>query len=114
MIVEDDTELYEVLKEALSEICRTHNAQSLSEAKEALESKDFDLILCDRALPDGDGFDIKSTLNVDSSVPVIFVSGFSSIEDKVVGYARGAQDYIGKPFDPRELRLKIRRYLEKS
>ena len=76
----------------------------------------FDLIVLDVMLPDSTGLDFyENTIKNRVNTPVIFLSALSNVDDRVTGLELGADDYIGKPFDSRELLLKIKKkYLEKT
>lgn len=75
-----------------------------------------DLILLDLVLPDTDGIDVCRELKSDvrfKTIPVIMLTGRSSVEDKIIGFECGAEDYITKPFDPKELLARIKALLRR-
>jgi two-component system, OmpR family, response regulator RstA len=74
----------------------------------------FDLVLLDLMLPDGDGLDICRRLRVQREVPIIMVTAKGDTTDRVVGLEIGADDYVTKPFEPRELLARIRAVLRRS
>lgn len=80
---------------------------NLTEAKKALEDKTPDLILQDVMLPDGDGFEFIKQLKEKKDIPVIFMTAKIAESDRIMGFELGADDYITKPFSPRELVLRI-------
>ena len=109
LIIDDDESTLLFLKEALKPDHTTTGCASLEEARKVLDKKSFGLILLGVLLPDGNGFEffdeLKRAKNV-SSVPVLFLSGQSSIADETLGLSLGAEDYIVKPVH--FLRLKAR------
>ncbi len=83
--------------------------------KELLRAQSFDLVILDLRLPGGeDGLSLARQLRVDSDIPLIMLTGRSDNVDKVVGLEIGADDYITKPFDRRELLARIRSVLRRS
>ncbi len=116
LLVEDDETL-----QALIEKLLVTNDYVVSKANNVLDAKKliklflFDLIILDVMLPDSTGLDfyeegIKNRINT----PVIFLSALSNVDDRVTGLELGADDYIGKPFDTRELLLKIKKNISKK
>ena len=76
-----------------------------------------DLILLDVMMPDLDGYQVLRMIRSDNllkSVPVIMLTAKSGVEDRIKGLERGADDYMGKPFDPRELILRINTVLKRT
>ncbi len=78
-----------------------------------LELQPYDLVLLDLMLPDGDGLQVCRQIRAASPVPVIMVTAKGDITDRVVGLELGADDYLAKPFDPRELLARIRAVLRR-
>ena len=111
LLVEDDLSLQELIKKLLVNNDYTvSKAINVDEAKKLLKVFVFDLIILDVMLPDTTGLNfyensIKNRINT----PVIFLSALSNVDDRVTGLELGADDYIGKPFDTRELLLKIKK-----
>jgi len=111
LLVEDD----ETLQALIEKLLVTNNyvvskANNIVDAKKLIKLFLFDLIILDVMLPDSTGLDfyenvIKNRINT----PVIFLSALSNVDDRVIGLELGADDYIGKPFDTRELLLKIKK-----
>ncbi|MBI2606828.1 MAG: response regulator transcription factor [Deltaproteobacteria bacterium] len=117
LIVEDHLELQQAIPKILGESCSFEIASTLKEGFEHVNRHDFDLILLDVDLPDGDGFKLCANLKQmegKSDIPVIFLTGDSDIQDKVMAFSLGADDYILKPFDARELRARVFARLERS
>lgn len=98
-----ETEGYEVLWHA-----------TVQEAKTALQSHSVQLVVLDVGLPDGNGFDFCRELRANSSLPVIFLTARASEIDRVVGLELGADDYVVKPFSPRELCARVRAVLRRT
>lgn len=78
-----------------------------------LERQPFDLVLLDLMLPDGDGLEFCRRIRAVSAVPVIMVTAKGDLTDRVVGLELGADDYVAKPFEPRELLARIRAVLRR-
>lgn len=83
------------------------SVQSQKEALEQFEEKSFDLVILDIMLPEGSGFEVLKGIRKTSTVPVLFLSAISDIEKQYQGFELGADDYIIKPFRPRDLELRI-------
>ncbi len=116
LLVEDDEALQELIKKLL-----TNNeyivsiAKNIQEAEKLLQLFVFDLIILDVMLPDISGLEFfKNAIKDRVNTPVIFLSALSDVDDRVAGLELGANDYIGKPFDSRELLLKIKKNLSKN
>jgi two-component system catabolic regulation response regulator CreB len=83
------------------------------EGEQALKQTDFSLIIIDVGLPDISGFELCKKIRVTSAVPVIFLTARNDEIDRVVGLEIGADDYMSKPFSPRELNARIRAVLRR-
>ncbi len=86
----------------------------LTSAKASLEERKPDLILLDVMLPDGDGFIFAKELLSSQSIPIIFMSARESESDRITGFEIGADDYIVKPFSPKELVLRVAAVLKRT
>ncbi len=118
LLVEDDCKIQEAIYDYLTdksggelEITRAVNAR---QAEEALCEEDFDLILLDIMLPDGDGFSLCRLIRSKSDAPVIFLTARGREEDKLYGYELGCDDYLVKPFSLAELYAKVRALLKRA
>ena len=80
----------------------------------ALRTKEPDLIILDVMLPDGDGFLLARKIRASHSVPIIFLTAKSSESDRITGFELGADDYVVKPFSPKELSLRVEAVLRRS
>jgi len=108
LLVEDDYSLRTGLTESLvSEGFDITAAENLTDAR-AKNILDFDLILLDWMLPDGQGIDFLKEVKAQTKVPVIMLTARTDLIDKVIGLESGANDYITKPFESRELTARIR------
>ena len=116
LLVEDDESLQELIEKLLTN--NNYNvtkAINIEEAKKLVKLFSFDLIILDVMLPDSSGLDFyKNTIKNRINSPVIFLSALGNVDDRVTGLELGADDYIGKPFDSRELLLKIKKNISKN
>jgi len=115
LIVDDEPTIVELLEEHLrSEGYDTSHAYSGEEALQMLERDVPDLVLLDLMLPGMDGYEVCRLMQKDSRlnhIPVIMLTARSAVQNKVMGYERGADDYVVKPFDPDELSVRVRAQL---
>jgi len=84
------------------------------EALAALRQQTFALVILDVGLPDGSGFDVCREIRRTSAVPVVFLTARSEEIDRIVGLELGADDYVAKPFSPRELTARVRAILRRG
>ena len=114
LLVEDDGQIASYLGELLrAEGFDTQIAGSKKEAGECLLVQAFDLVLLDVSLPDGNGFSICAEIKREYEIPVIFLTASGDEYSVVAGLDMGADDYIAKPFRPRELISRIRSVLRR-
>lgn len=109
LIIEDEPLLIEDLEECLlEEQFYVDSAQNLSSAADLVAAEEYDLILLDLGLPDGDGLDLLKTIKNDhKKTAVIIITARGETEDKVKGLELGSDDYLAKPFPIAELRARI-------
>lgn len=113
-LVEDDPDVIALIKRTLTQQgLETEAFHKLADFRRALKRRMPDLCLVDLSLPDGDGLSVV-TSDLPPSVPRIIVTGRGHLTDRVVGLEIGADDYIVKPFEPRELAARIRAVLRRS
>lgn len=115
LLVEDDLGLGNVLLKILSRTYRVDWVRNLASAKRHFEAAQYDLILLDLGLPDGDGIDWLMQLRQDNAEqPVLILSARDGLDDRVQGLDTGADDYLVKPFEPEELQARIRVLLRRQ
>ena len=116
LLVEDDEALQTLIEKLLKNNgYLVSKAINIEEARKLVEFFQFDLIILDVMLPDSSGLDFyENTIRNRVNSPVIFVSALSDVDNRVTGLELGADDYIGKPFDTRELLLKIKKNILKK
>ena len=110
LLVEDSLVTQSLIRAALKDVCALHTADCVAAAIGVIENGEFDLILLDINLPDGDGFQVYERIrNIErfKLTPILFLTARIEREDKVRGFSLGADDYIVKPFDVAELRMRI-------
>ena len=114
LLVDDDAALLEVMSIVLSsEGYRVITAADGAEALKELGGEDLDLVVLDVMLPRVSGFEVLKKIREKSDVPVVMLTAKSQSVDKVVGLELGADDYITKPFDTKELLARIRAILRR-
>lgn len=115
LIVEDEPQLAEVLEAyAQQEGYRTERAADGSSAISMYRSVQPDLVLLDIMLPGSSGLDVLKTIRAQANTPVIMVTARAEESDQIVGLELGADDYVVKPFRPRELMARIRAVLRRA
>ena len=115
LIIDDDAKLINLLSEYLHE--NGFEISSLMEGTHALKTiRDIqpDLIILDIMLPGKDGLDVLKEIRTDISVPVIMLTARGDDTDRIVGLELGADDYLPKPFNPRELLARVRAILRRQ
>ena len=109
LIVEDDRDIREMVAEYLGDQgYAVHQAESGSDMREAIERDLPDVVLLDIRLPGEDGLTLARYLRERYDVGIIMVTGAGDVVDRVVGLEVGADDYVTKPFDPRELLARLK------
>lgn len=112
LLIEDDRSIIANLTEFLNaEGFTVKSVTGQTKALEILETERFDLVLLDISLSDGNGFVVCSAIKADYKIPVIFLTASGDEYSTVTGFNIGADDYIAKPFRPRELASRIRNVL---
>lgn len=115
LVVDDDRDIRTLLAEYLdSNGLRTLTATNGSEMRRVLEESRVDLIVLDLTLPGEDGLTLCRNLRATSSVPVIMLTARGEPLDRILGLEMGADDYLAKPFEPRELFARIRSVLRRT
>ncbi len=115
LLVEDDLSLGQTMSERLSrEGYKVSTASTVEAARTLFASNNFNLVVLDVGLPDGNGFDLAIELKKIRPTPFIFVTAMNSAEHRLRGYELGADEFIPKPFHLKEFLLRVQRVLERS
>ena len=115
LVVDDDDRIRELIKQYLNEnnfIVST--AENASDANQKLSHFQFDLIVLDVMMPGQSGFELTKEIKKQSDLPVILLTAKGEVENRIKGLEFGADDYLGKPFEPKELLLRINNIINKS
>jgi DNA-binding response OmpR family regulator len=115
LIIDDDTRLNQLLKDFLKDfgfevVSATRPGEGLKKLKQVLP----DLVILDIMLPEMDGFEVCRSIRQTSNIPIIMLTARGELTDKVVGLELGADDYLAKPFEPRELVARIQSVLRRA
>jgi len=115
LVVDDDNRIRELLKEYLNEnnyIIST--AFDAEDAKTKITQFKFDLIVLDVMMPGQNGYELTKEIKKNKKIPIILLTAKGEVENRIKGLELGADDYIGKPFDPKELLLRIKNIINKN
>ena len=115
LIVDDDNRIRELIKEYLEEknfIVSTAN--DAEEASEKIKLVDFEIIVLDIMMPGESGLALTKKLRKNISTPIILLTAKGEVDDRIIGLESGADDYLVKPFSPKELLLRINNILKKT
>tara|TARA_X000001036_G_scaffold391064_1_gene389081 strand:+ start:218 stop:895 length:678 start_codon:yes stop_codon:yes gene_type:complete len=115
LVVDDDDRIRNLLKEYLSDnnyIVST--AENSEQAKNKLYLLKFDIIILDVMMPGQNGYDLTKEIKKKLKVPIILLTAKGEVENRIKGLELGADDYIGKPFEPKELLLRIENIIKKK
>jgi two-component system, OmpR family, response regulator len=116
LVADDDPEIRKLLARYIeSQGFRVALAANCAELRERLATGQIDLIVLDVMLPDGSGLEVCRDLRAErSSIPIILLTALKEDVDRIVGLEIGADDYLGKPFNPRELIARVRAVLRRG
>ena len=115
LLVEDDARLAGMVADYLGEAgIRSAIAGTGREAQRLLKRDAFDAVILDLMLPDTDGLDLCKHIRAESTIPLLMLTARGDPLDRVVGLELGADDYLPKPFEPRELLARLRAILRRS
>ncbi|MEP2830419.1 response regulator [Parvibaculum sp.] len=115
LIVDDDRRIRELLKRYLSDSgYRITTAEHAAEARARLQGMSFDLLVLDVMMPGESGLDLTRDLRRTSNVPILMLTARGEASDRIDGLERGVDDYLAKPFEPRELLLRIGTILRRT
>ena len=115
LIVDDDDRIRNLLKDYLSEnnyIVST--AENADQAKQRLNYIKFDIIILDVMMPGQNGYELTKEIKQEIKIPIILLTAKGEVENRIKGLEIGADDYLGKPFEPKELLLRIKNIINKS
>ena len=108
LVVDDDDKIRTLIKQYLTEkgfIIST--AENSDKAKEKIDIFNFNLIILDVMMPGQNGYELTKELKETKSIPIILLTAKGEVENRIQGLELGADDYIGKPFEPKELLLRV-------
>ena len=115
LLVDDDRRIRDLLSRFLrAEGYRVTTAESASDARAKLLGLHFDLLILDVMMPGESGFDLARFIRQSSSVPIVMLTARHEAEARIEGLQIGADDYVAKPFEPRELALRINNILKRT
>ena len=115
LVVDDDDRIRALLKEYLNEnnfIVST--AENSEEAKKKLDYFKFDIIILDVMMPGQSGYELTNEIKKKIKIPIILLTAKGEVENRIKGLELGADDYIGKPFEPKELLLRIKNIIKNT
>ena len=115
LVVDDDDRIRDLLKDYLSNndyIVST--AENAEQAKIKLKYLKFDIIILDVMMPGQNGYELTQDIKKKNKVPIILLTAKGEVENRIKGLELGAEDYIGKPFEPKELLLRIKNIIKSS
>ena len=115
LVVDDDDRIRNLLKDFLSDnnyiVSTAENAEG---AKEKINYIKFDIIILDVMMPGQDGYDLTRDIKKKFKIPIILLTAKGEVENRIKGLEIGADDYIGKPFEPKELLLRIKNIIKNT
>ncbi len=115
LVVDDDTRLRQLLNKYLIENgYLVSSAADAAQARRQLGAMTFDLIVLDVMMPGESGLELTKSLRADNTVPILLLTAMGETVDRINGLEMGADDYLTKPFEPRELLLRINSILRRS
>jgi two-component system, OmpR family, phosphate regulon response regulator OmpR len=115
LVVDDDRRIRDLLSRFLTnEGYRITTAESAADARAKLKGLSFDLLVLDVMMPGETGFEFAKSLREISSVPILMLTARDAAESRIKGLEMGADDYLSKPFEPRELSLRIANILKRA
>jgi two-component system phosphate regulon response regulator OmpR len=115
LVVDDDRRIRDLLSRYLSsEGYRVTTAETAAAARAKLASLSFDLLILDVMMPGETGYEFARSIRQSSSVPILMLTARDAAESRITGLESGADDYVAKPFEPRELSLRIASILRRA
>lgn len=114
LVIDDDTRLRNLLGRFLEENnLEVSLAKDTTEARNLMQSSNFDLLIVDVMMPNETGVEFTTNLRQSSEIPVIMLTARGEFDDRIKGLESGADDYLQKPFEPKELLLRIKNILKR-
>ena len=115
LVVDDDRRIRDLLSRFLSsEGYRISTAESAAKARAKLSNLSFDLLILDVMMPGESGFEFARDIRQTSTVPILMLTARDAAESRIIGLEIGADDYVSKPFEPRELSLRVANILKRA
>ena len=115
LVVDDDDRIRSLLKDYLcGNDYIVSTAENAEQAKIKLEYLKFDIIILDVMMPGQDGYDLTKEIKKNIRVPIILLTAKGEVESRIKGLELGADDYLGKPFEPKELLLRIKNIIKNT
>ncbi len=115
LVVDDDTRLRDLLRKYLMENgYRVTVADSAEAAKDYQRALEFDLVVLDRMMPGQDGLSFAREMRAVTPVPILMLTAMGEVKDRIDGLEAGVDDYLPKPFEPRELLLRVQMILRRA
>ena len=114
LVIDDDTRLRELLRRFLQENdFRVSTAKNTTEAREIMKLFIFDLLVVDIMMPEENGIDFTNDIRKFTNIPILMLTAMGEPENRISGLESGADDYLTKPFEPKELLLRIKNILKR-
>lgn len=116
LVIEDNLDTQLLLRKILEPNYSIKIAEDLKSAWDCIENEEWDIVILDRSLPDGDGLELclkLKKLNLESKFSVLMLTAHGELDEKIKGLAAGADDYVVKPFEPRELLARMEAILRR-
>jgi two-component system, OmpR family, phosphate regulon response regulator OmpR len=115
LVVDDDRRIRDLTARFLSaEGFNVVTANDAADARDKMKSLAFDLLVLDIMMPGENGLELTAGLRQESEVPILLLTARTEIEDRIAGFEHGADDYLTKPFEPKELVLRIQSILKRA
>ena len=115
LVVDDDQKIRDLLARYLTEHgYRVTTAAEAASARASMRGLAFDLVLLDVMMPGENGLDLARDLKATTQIPILMLTARSDPDDRIAGLEAGVDDYLPKPFDPRELLLRVRNILKRG
>ena len=115
LIVDDDERIRELIKQYLTDNgYLASTANSAEDATEKVRIIKFDIIVLDVMMPGQSGLSLTEEIKKNNPTPIILLTAKGEVKDRIVGLELGADDYLGKPFEPKELLLRIKNIISKT